>query len=268
MKIPWKTAVLTLAVLLTAGSAQAAEFKEIHQTIPLDRDGRVSIDNFKGSITVKTGDEPEVRMGVRIEPDGMATDPNEQKKVGLTDVRVSGSGSSVSIRTSYDRLKHRSLLGIFGFGRGNLPLVHYTLQVPATARLDIKDYKSSIQVTDLRGDLRLKTYKGKAEIEHLDGAADIETYKGEVRVEFARFAHASRLNTYKGEFEVRLPKDSRFDLDADTGRRGDLDSDFSFVTASSRRHWGSRGSVSGEVNGGGPALKFTTYKGNLRLRSS
>lgn len=268
MKMPWKTTVLPLIVLLAAGAAQAAEFKEIHQTIPLDKNGRVSIDNFKGSITVKTGDEPEVRMGVRIEPDGMAADPEEQKKVGLTEVRISGSGSSVSIRTSYDRLKHRSFLGLFGFGRGSLPLVHYTLQVPATARLEIKDYKSNIQITDLRADLKLKTYKGKAEIERLDGAADIETYKGEVHVEFARFERASRLNTYKGDFEVRLPKDSRFDLDADTGRRGDLDSEFSFVTASSHRHWGSRGRAFGSVNGGGAALRFTTYKGNLRLRSS
>jgi hypothetical protein len=68
----------------------------------------------------------------------------------------------------------------------------------------------------------------------LDGAARLDTYKGDVRVEFARFTRASRFDTHKGEIDVRLPKDSHFELDADTGRRGDIESDFAMTTHAGR----------------------------------
>jgi hypothetical protein len=265
MKSLRKGAVLPALALLVAVVAQATDSKEIHQTIPLDRDGRVSIETYKGSITVTTWDRPEVRVDARIEPDGLASERGEKEKVALTDVRFTGSGGSVAIKSDYHRLKSRRLFGIFGFGDGSLPFVHYSIEMPATARLEIKDYKSEIRVADLKADLKLKKYKGIVAITHLDGAASIDSYKGDIRVEFARFTRASRLETYKGEVEVRVPKDSRFDLDADAGRRGDIHTEFTPATligrSESRR-------AAGSVNGGGPALRFVTYKGSIRLRSS
>src|SRR5262249_24529575 len=115
MRSSWKASAWVAFALLLASLAQAAESKEINQTIPLDRDGRLSIENFKGSISVTTWDRPEVRMGVRIDPDGPSSDPNEIEKVALTEVRVSGSGPSVRIQSSYDHLKSHRFLGIFGF---------------------------------------------------------------------------------------------------------------------------------------------------------
>src|SRR5215471_2593872 len=263
MRSPWKASVPAAIVLLAASLAQATDSKEIHQTIPLNQDGRLSIENFKGSISVTTWDRPEVEMGVRIDPDGVSSDPKEMEKVALTEVRVSGSGPSVRIESSYDHLRSRRFFGIFDFDNGSLPFVHYSIQMPATAHLEIKDYKSEIRVVDLKSDLKLKTYKGTVSIAGLDGGADLETYKGEMLVEFARFSQNSRLETYKGQFDVKLPKDSRFNLDADSGRRGAVNSEFELASQSV--------SVSGHavsINGGGPALRFTTHRGNLRLRSS
>src|SRR5215471_2105945 len=210
MRSPWKASVPAAIVLLAASLAQATDSKEIHQTIPLDRDGRLSIENFKGSISVTTWDRPEVRMGVRIDPDGPSSDPNEIEKAALTEVRVSGSGSSVRIQSSYERLRSHRFLGIFGFENNSLPFVHYSIEMPATAHLEIKDYKSEIRVADLKADLKVKTYKGTVTIAGLDGGADLETYKGEMSIEFTRFSQTSRLETYKGQFDVKLPKDSRF----------------------------------------------------------
>ena len=263
MRSSWEASVFAALALLYASLAQAADSKEIHQTIPLDRDGRLSIENFKGSISVTTWDRPEVEMGVRIDPDGMSSDPNEMEKVALTEVRVSGAGPSVRIRSSYEHLRSHRFLGIFGFENSSLPLVHFSIQMPATAHLEIKDYKSEIRVANLRADLKIKTYKGAVTVAGLDGGADLETYKGEMSVEFARFSRDSRLETYKGEFEVRLPKDSRFHLDADSGRGGAVNSDFELASHSMN--------VSGHAlstNAGGPALRFTTHRGNLKLRSS
>ena len=264
MHNPRKTAIPAALAILVAALAQGTDSKEIQQTIPLDRDGHLSIENYKGSITVTTWEKPEVRMGVRIDPDGVSSDPDEMEKVALTEIRVSGSGRSVRIQSNYERLRHRHFLGIFGLGEGPLPLVHYSIQMPATAHLEIKDYKSEIRISDLKADLKLNTYKGTVNVAHLDGAAAVETYKGDVRLEFARFSRASRLETYKGEIDVRLPKDSQFDLDADTGRRGDIDSEFTLASRVGR----SDSRRVAPINGGGPALRVTTYRGSLRLRPS
>jgi hypothetical protein len=260
-----KAAVLSVLAWVAAAVVQAAESKEISQTVPLDLDGRVYLENFKGSITVTTWDRPEVAISVHIDPDGRASDPLEQKKVALTEVRVTGSGSSVTIRTDYDRLSSVSFVELFTFHDRSLPFAHYTIQMPATAHLEIKDYKSEIHVSDLKSELKLETYKGSAEVTRLDGDANVETYKGSIRVEFARFQRDSRFETYKGEIDVRMPRDSRFSLDADTGRHGEVDSDFSMM--SSARH-STSGRATGAVNGGGPTLRFRTYRGTFRIHAS
>ena len=260
------TAILTFAMLLTvASAAQAADAKEVHRTVALDRDGRVSVNTYKGSITVTTWDRPEVRVDARIEPDGDCRESRE--KVQWTEVRVSGGGGSVEITSDYDEVKHhhRGFLGLFDFENGSLPFVRYTIQMPATARLEIEDYKSGITVSDLKSDLKVHTYKGTVKVASLDGAARVNTYKGDVRVAFARFSRASRFDTHKGEIDVSLPKDSRFELDADSGRHGDIESDFAMTMHAGRSR---APRASGAVNGGGPELRLTTYKGTLRVRSS
>jgi len=262
MQIRLKSAILSVLAWVGAFAVQAADSKEINQTVPLNRDGRVYVENFKGSITVTTWDRPEVAISVHIDPDGRA-DSIEMKKVALTEIRINGSGSSVTIKTDYDRLSSLRLQELLTFHDQSLPLAHYTIQMPATAALEIKDYKSDIHVSDLSSDLKLNTYKGTVAVAHLDGAARVETYKGNVQLEFVRFQKDSRFETYKGDIEIRMPKDSHFDLDTESGRHGDLNSDFP-VTISAGHS--SSGHFSGAVNGGGPTLRFETYKGSLRLR--
>jgi DUF4097 and DUF4098 domain-containing protein YvlB len=264
MRLSFVHAGLAAAVFSLAASAQASDIKEVHKTVALDRNGRLSLNTYKGSVTVTTWDRPEAKIDARIEADGDYREDRE--KVQWTEVRITGGGASVDVKSDYDGVKRheRSFLGLFELDHGSLPFVHYTIQMPATALLDIRDYKSDTRVTDLKADLHLHTYKGIARVVNLDGAARIDTYKGDVRVEFARFTRASRFETHKGEVELRLPKDSRFELDADAGRRGDIDSDFATMTRASH----SRAErMSGPVNGGGPELRLTTYKGTLRLRS-
>ena len=266
MRLSLAHAGLTALALSVAAGAQASDIKEVHKTLAVDKDGRVYIHAYKGSINVATWDRPEVKVDARIEPDG--DDRDSLDNVQWTEVRISGGGGSVEIKSDYDGVKHHShhgFLGIFDWDTGPLPFVRYTIQMPATARLDIEDYKSDTKVADLRADLKLHTYKGTVRVANLDGAARVDTYKGDVQVEFARFTRSSRFDTHKGEIDLRLPKDSRFELDADTGRRGDLETAFALMTHAGRSTRGLR--ASGAVNGGGPELRLTTYKGTLRVRA-
>jgi len=247
---------------LMAGAVQSSDFKEVHRTLTLDPDGRLEIHTYKGSITVKTSAAAEVQISARIEPDG--DDRWDREKVEETQIRISGGGHSVEVKSDYDEVRHHRFLGLFGGDGGSLPFVHYTVVMPGTARLEIEDYKSETKISDLKGDLKLHTYKGSVSARGLEGAAQIKTYKGDIHVDFTRFVRASRFETYKGTFDVALPRDSRFDLDADMGHRGDLESDFAIAVRTRRS---GRQAMRGAVNGGGPELRFSAYRGSLHLRS-
>lgn len=263
-----RLAPAALALLLLGTIAHADAAKEVQKTLPLDANGSLTIKTYKGSITVTTGQGAEVRIQARVEPDG--DDADQRRKVEETRIEITGDKRAVTVESDYREIKrhhHGWFGGWFGDNEGTLPFVHYTITMPRTAKLEIDDYKSEIKVRDLAGDLRLETYKGKAVLDGLDGGARIETYKGDVRVDFTRMASDVHLTTYKGSFEVRLPKESRFDLDADTGRRGDIDSDFA-VNTEARSRWRRESErVTSSVNGGGPRFHFDTYKGSLRLHA-
>ena len=245
--------------LLTAAAAAGGESKEFRQTLPLDKNGVLSIDTYKGSITVLATDAAEASIEARIEPDGAEAD--QAKKVQATDIVVRGGGGSVSVETDYSRVRRGGFLGLFS--EGTLPLVHYTIRMPSTARLQIDDYKSAIRVAGRKADVKIDTYKGAVDIADQDGGVEIDTYKGDISIAYARFAKPATFETYKGEVRLRLPAASGFELDADVGRRGDLETDFEVVASGSRED-GDR--FHGPVGGGGPRLKFRTTKGSLSLK--
>ncbi|HEY3130142.1 MAG TPA: hypothetical protein VGL91_11830 [Acidobacteriota bacterium] len=260
----WKL-LLGLSLLgVLAPAASAASTREVNRTVNLNAAGRISIDTYKGSVDVTVWDSPQVEIKAKIEADGSCTD--DEERVRDTEVRIDSSPDSLRIKSDYDRLrKGFGLMDVFHWNCGNFPSVHYRLKIPRTAQLNIKDYKSEIRVAGLRSDLRVNSYKGTMTLTDLNGSLDLETYKGEARVEFVNLGGKSRLETYKGNIEVTMPRDSRFDLETDLGRRGNLDSDFSFnVRAGGLRDRGQK--YRGSVNGGGPLLYVKTYRGVFRLR--
>ncbi|MGE5277993.1 MAG: hypothetical protein ACM3SU_13430 [Acidobacteriota bacterium] len=242
---------------LAAAAAAGADFKEVRRTVPLDPDGRVSIETFKGSIDVTAWDRPEVEALARIEPDEQGR--YQAEKVRQTEVRIEGSGRNVRIESDYRRVRRHGFLGVFG--DPTLPFVRYTIKLPRAARLAVKDYKSESRISGLGGGLDFDTYKGRVTLADLEGPVRLQTYKGDVRAGFARFA-ASRFETYKGEIAIVLPRGTAFDLDSDVGRRGSLSTDFEMAVRAS-----DGGRRRGPVNGGGPSLDLETHRGTFRIRA-
>lgn len=253
-----------LATLALAASAAASlPEKDVAKTIPLVK-GTLSVEAYKGSIRVHTWDRAEVSVKARVVADDSCGGQRDQsEKVEATEVVIEPTSGGASVRAEYDRVEHH--FRWFGFGCNALPFVHFEISMPRTAPLRVKDHKSRIHVADLDGDLTLDTYKGRAELAGLGGGVDITTYKGEVRAETALRKETS-VETYKGEVTLTVPKGAAFTVDEDLGRRARLDSDFDLVSGT--RHASRRGSRGGgAVNGGGPLLRLTSEKGEIRLRA-
>ncbi|MCG8605545.1 hypothetical protein MJD09_11170, partial [bacterium] len=170
------------------------DIREINESLDLDRNGRVTIENHKGSITVSTWRRSEVDIRAEIEPGGNSR--REREWVDETEIRIHGSGRSVRIKTDYQSFQNRSF---WGGNWGSSPYVHYTIRIPNDAHLEIEDHKSQINVAEIGGELRLNTHKGRVEIEDQGGPVKLETHKGEVRVKFSDFVDDSRFDTHKGD---------------------------------------------------------------------
>ena len=265
MKLITLTAAASVVLLLSGlPMAFSQETREVKKTVDLNKDGEVSIDTYKGSITIHTWDKPQVEVNARIEPDGH--DRYSKEKVRDTEIDIDGSTHNLYIKSDYEDLKSHSswLSGLFGEDSGALPFVHYTISMPATARLRIKDYKSESRIEDLKASLEINTYKGTVNARRLEGSIDLDTYKGEVTLDYASLKDDSRLKTYKGRIELSLPKDASFTLDTEIGRHGDFDSDFSVTTPGRLRH---HDRSHGSVGSGGPLLEVNNEKGTVRLRA-
>jgi hypothetical protein len=244
--------LVSLSIFLIATIAAASD-RKIHRTAQLDLTGNLSIDTHNGSITITTWNQANVDIVARIVPADFGRDEDVEK----TDVKVTGSAGSVRIESDYTDVPTR--LTWFGVQR-DLPLIHYTISMPATARLDVDAHNASVRVTALRGDLKVNTHNGDVDIADFDGAANIESHNGDVQIGYRNFTKSARVETHNGRIDFKLPAQARFHLDA-RGHHMDMSSDFPITVGAMRD---SR--YVGDVNGGGPELRVSTHNGALKLR--
>lgn len=243
-------AILTIVLLAPAAMAKSKDF---HSVVPLGANGHVSVDSHNGSVNVMPWNQPNVGIDARIEPADRSDYPEDVDK---TNVRVTRSGGDVRIESDYDAVTGH--ISLFGFNR-TLPLVHYTIHVPATAQLDVDVHNASIKVSGLRSDVSLQTHNGSIDVADLDGSARVETHNGSVRVLFANFARPSRVETHNGSVDVVVPATSRMTVKLRAHRSDPLSTDLPMTIKAS-------GSTTmAAINGGGPQLDFVTHNGSLHL---
>lgn len=288
---------LSLLVLgLLAPTAPAtAQAQRISDTVALDPDGSVSIDNHEGSITVTTWDRDAVQYEVEIDAD----EGSEQLR--NTEIEVDHSSRSLRLATTHrDRGDDGSW---FSWNNGgNIPDVHYTIQMPRTARLTIDDHESEIEVTGLQADLLIDTHEGPIRItdqqgdvlidshesemdlanvtgaltidthegdltvDNLRGALEIDAHDGSADVTFAALTDDIEIDTHDGRFTLTFPGDVGFDLRTDFNDDADLDSDFDIASLRMASDDDDEANYRGAFNGGGPRIDLESHDGRFTLR--
>jgi hypothetical protein len=250
-----------LAIFACVVSAYAADVRDVNRTVPLNGKGLLEIETHKGSIKVSVWDRQEVEIHARIAADAGTSflSQMDRRRFDATEVRIDASSDAVRVQTYYPEFS-----GCCSFDSGNNPEVRYTIHMPKTARLKIKDHRSDTEVLGLLGALDLNTYRGTARVSGLGGALHLETYRGDAKVEFSAFTGDSSVKTYRGNVEVSMPKSSRFDLRTNSGRRGSIYTDFPVMTRAMAR--------TGEhnhapVNGGGPSFRIEAERGEVELHA-
>ena len=241
--------------LIASATLHAADYKDVNKTVALNPTGSVTVETHKGSIHASTWDRPEVDVKARIEAEDAY--PMDRRQFEGTEVLIDSSPDSVRIRTKYPDSWCCS-------DGGNNPAVRYTIQLPRTARLTIRDHRSDTVIADLQGALDITTHRGTVQAHRLSGPVQLNTHRGEVKIDFAAFTGNSSIETHRGSIELELPRNSKFDIQTDAGRHSSVESDFTMMMRSA----GHRGeSLHGAVNGGGPSLRLNTFRGHIRIRA-
>ena len=256
-----KLSLIVLFVFFGLSIVTAQDFKEFRKSFNINKTGEVILDTYKGKVTIEPSGSDVVEVYARIEPDrGGFLSTSEKKQLENATVLFDASSNSVKIKSEY---KHNDSW----FGSNTMALVFYTIKMPKTASLKVKDYKSDCDISGIESSIEFETYKGRVKVRDLTGSINLETYKGEVDVKFAKLTGNSKFDTYKGDISVTLPKNSAFSFDTDFGKRVDFENDFNL----NRESYGRKSknyNYSGDVNGGGPKIKMTSDKGNMRLLSN
>ncbi len=243
--------------LLAAGLAAAADRTEtFDQTYPLAADGRVSLENINGNVTVRVWDRAEVRVEAVKEAESA-------EALERLVIDVDSSARSLSIETQYP-----SSDGWGGFwkrGTGHTQ-VTYTLTVPRTAGLHGIDLvNGDLEVTGVAGGVRAETVNGTISVREVRGEVELSTVNGSLDVAYDQLAASDRvdLESVNGTIELKLPMGAGAHVEAETVN-GRIRNDFG-IDVKKGRWVGS--SMRGTLGGGGALVTMETVNGAISLTS-
>jgi len=275
--------------------------EDFHHTYPLKPGGRLSVENFNGSIDITGWDQDSVEIS------GTKYGPTEEIRDAIK-IDIQASADAISIRTV--RPVER---------RGNMG-AKYAIRVPRKVHLErinssngairtadlegnarIRTSNGSVRTINLQGDLEVQTSNGTVEVQDVDGNASLKTSNGRVKAErvrggveaytsngsvtleltSSRGSRPIKVETSNGSVELRLeaarPNEVRAStsngsitlrMPSDTAARvrahtsnSSISTDFSVETQGTV----SKNHLEGTIGPGGPLLDLSTSNGSIRL---
>lgn len=189
---------------------KADETERFEQTYPLNANGRVSVSNVNGSVTVETWDKSEVKLQ-------WVKTGESKEDLAEVEVKIDARQDAFRVETDYGDWKQRSSGG-GNRGYRNLQ-VEYRLTVPRTAILDeIETVNGSVSITNAANVTKASAVNGEVKAINLRGTASLSTVNGTVIADFDQMQSGSRisLETVNGTVNLTLPSDVNATVKAET----------------------------------------------------
>lgn len=245
--------LLLLLAVGSAGAAAAAE-QSFVETFPLQPDGRVSIDNVNGDVSIEGWANAEVKVEYT---------KRARTSSGLDrmEVRIDASASRIHVETEYAKSDD----GWFGWGDSGGE-VDFRLWVPAKARIDGVDLVNGrLEISGVEGDVAAEMVNGDVVAKGLRGDVEIETVNGDVEVEMPALEpdRRVRIDSVNGSIELVFPAGVGADIEASTVH-GRISNDFGLEVE--RGRYVGR-SMKGRVGGGGARVELENVNGGIRVVS-
>lgn len=232
------------------------ETERFEQTYPLSANGRVSVSNVNGSITIDTWDRKEVKLEAVKTAD---------TKEGLSEVeiKIDARADSLNVETNYDNWKRDG--GNRGWKNYNKRTVEYRLTVPKNAVLDeIETVNGSVNITNSNNLTKASTVNGQVTATNLRGTAELSTVNGTVEANFDQLQSSSKisLNTVNGQVNLVIPSDANATVKADTVN-GSISNDFGLPV---RKGQYVGRDLYGKIGSGEVQIRLNSVNGGLNIK--
>lgn len=240
--------------MVVVDSMGGDEMEKFEQTYPLNANGRVSVSNVNGSITLEAWDKNEVKL-VAIKT------AESKERLAEVEIRVESRPDYLEVETNYDKWKTRNG-GRWG-NHGKLE-VDYQLMVPRGAILnEIETVNGSVEVSNFTNIVRISAVNGTVKAINIRGTAKLSTVNGEVLADFDRLENGSRiaLETVNGRVNLTIPSDSSATIRADS-LNGNITNEFG-LTVRKGKYVGR--DLYGRIGSGDVQIKLNSVNGGLSI---
>lgn len=241
-----------LLLLFLAPTSWADLTEEGSATHPLGSQGRISLENINGNVTIESWQRNEVEIRWTISAES-------QHGLDRVEVQIDTRSESVSIDTDYSRQKSK--------WRGDSASVEFWLKVPVGARLsEISLINGSLKLTDLAGNIDASLVNGKLRASGLSGDVELSTVNGSIEVSFDRLGGSQRvdLDSVNGSLEIRIPRNSDAEIEASTVH-GRIRNDFG-LEVDKGRYVGS--DLKGTLGNGSARVELDNVNGSIDIEAN
>lgn len=256
-----RRSLLFCMAILMAASAGAATFEgTFDRTFDVRPGTLFTLDNMNGRVIVRAWNEPRVR--VHAFKRATCRDSQEARKAfDALNIVPTVTADALRIQTKAPRRDN----GLFDWIAGtNVNInVDYEITVPRAMDVEIDNTNGAIDMSDLRGSMRVSNTNGHIECARCGGSIEAETTNGAIRAELAEVTRgkAVRLETTNGDLTLALPRSVAAWIDAST-TNGSIRTDLPVSTTDLRRN-----ALRGTVNGGGSEVRLRTTNGSISIQA-
>jgi DUF4097 and DUF4098 domain-containing protein YvlB len=206
------------------------------------RDGRVSISNIAGDISLTAGSGEEVSV------EAVKRTRGDQSQLGSVRIEVDSGPGRVDVRTVHT-------------GRNDRVSVDYTVTVPAGVSVDVHSISGSVKITGVRGSIRAETISGNVTATDTPRLASAKSVSGNVSVSGVSDGESLSAGSVSGNVTARSVKIRSLEISSVSGELGMTDITCERLSAKS---------VSGGVEYAGTIDKggsydFNVHSGTIRL---
>lgn len=166
--------------LILAGALAVAMPQQTDTTISVRPGGRIEVDNYSGSVTIRPWSRNEVRI--------------QASHSSRTEVEIDREGNTISVDAS---------------GPSGPVEVRYTINVPRSFRVSIDGVSTDIDVQGTEGEVNVSTVDGDVTVNSVNGRVNAESVSGFIRIDGVRGKVSAsgtnqsvRLSNITGDVEV------------------------------------------------------------------
>lgn len=246
-----KKLIPALVIASASGLVSADITDTIDKSYDFDANGRISLSNVNGDVTIAACDCNQVRLVATI----TASDQETRDRIS---VKIKSSNSKLSVKTKYENNDDYK-------NNGHSKVV-YQLSVPNEVSLDsISLVNGDLKIERVTGELDVELVNGDLKSDGMTSNTDVSLVNGDMNLTFANLSNAKKikLESVNGAIVVRLPSDANVDVSAETVS-GNISNDFG-LNVNKGKYVGS--DMHGQLGDGSVSLSMDNVNGKIRLKT-